>query len=376
MFVARDNKLTPRVRAEVSESVFLGVVWTFVALSLIFLCARCLIKIKTFKRIAPDDLVAIAAWLMFLADVSLWTNMSPRLYANYAMMQGKGPTSEAEATATLDRYGYFIHLVAPFKILFYTSLWTVKLSMLLFFRRLGHQIRSHEVWWWCVLVVTVATWMVCIADIDYPCTTSKPWPWIIKNCPYQSKLDYQNATFYANCALDIISDFLIISIPVLILWNTRVPLRRKLVLILIFSATMVVMVVSVIRVTVVQSEHQSAEIAWLFFWSYVEVGTAIMISCVASFRQLFVAQERATSASKPSPSSSVFERFKKSNRWRSTSYAEEGSEKSGQSLDSGRSGQNIFSPHSIQVHSMVRVSSNTAASASTRSEHAEYHQGV
>lgn len=59
----------------------------------------------------------------------------------------------------------------------------------------------------------------------------------------------------------------------LILWNTRVPIRRKLVLILIFSASVIVMVVSIIRVTVVQSGHQSVELAWLFFWSYVEVGT-------------------------------------------------------------------------------------------------------
>jgi len=373
MFTARDEKLVLRVRAEVSEAVFLGVVWTFVALSLVFLGVRCLIKIKMFKRIGPDDVIAIAAWLMFLSDVTLWTALSPRLYENYAMLQGKGPTDEAGMARNWERYGSLIHLVAPFKILFYTSLWTVKLSLLLFFRRLGHQIRSHEVWWWCVLFVTFATWAVCIADIDYPCTTSKPWPWIMEHCGYESKLAYQNATFYANCALDIISDILVISIPVLILWNTRVPIRRKLVLILIFSASVIVMVVSIIRVTVVQSGHQSVELAWLFFWSYVEVGTAIMISCVASFRQLFVAQERATSASKPSPGSSIFERFRKPSKMNSASY--EPSEKSGQSLDSGRSGQKILPPHSIQVHSMVRVSSNNP-SGPLPSDREEYANAV
>lgn len=201
MITTRDAMLKPRLRAEVSEPVFLvsripyrvvgkhyysvaeltlryqAVVWTFLALSLIFLCVRCVIKIKTFKRVAADDIVAIAAWILFLVNVILWTIMAPRLYENYHMLQGKGPIDEAGMARNWERYGEFVHVIAPFKMMFYTSLWTVKISLLLFFRKLGHQIRSHEIWWWCVLVVTVSTWLVCIGDIDYTCTT-KPWPYI------------------------------------------------------------------------------------------------------------------------------------------------------------------------------------------------------
>ncbi|KAF2846616.1 hypothetical protein T440DRAFT_432288 [Plenodomus tracheiphilus IPT5] len=359
--------LKPRLHAEISQTVFLGVVWTFVALSLIFVIIRCAIKLKTFKRISSDDIIALFAWVLFLTNIILWTVMSPRLYDNYEMLQGKGPFDEAGVMRNLERYGEFIHCIAPFTIMFYTSLWSVKISLLLFFRKLGHQIRSHEIWWWCVLFVTVSTWAVCVGNIDYACST-RAWKWIMTYCPVQAKIDYQNSTFYANCALDIISDCLIVSIPVLILWNTRVPLRRKLVLVGIFSVTVIVMVVSVIRVRVVNSKTQNSEIAWLIFWSYIENGTAIMISCVASFRQLFVAQERAASASasKSSAGKSFFTIFTKSKDSRTGSYGSR--DKSERSLDSERSAGKILPLNNIHVHSMVSVSSDNASGNHTAAQ--------
>ncbi|KAF2470378.1 uncharacterized protein BDR25DRAFT_151954, partial [Lindgomyces ingoldianus] len=274
------------LHAEVSQPVFLGCVWALAGLSLIFVLVRCFIKMMTFKRVSSDDVIAFIAWGMFLANIILWTVKSPILYRNYEVLQGKHPFDQVE----IERYGSFIRCIGAFTSIFYASLWSVKLSVLLFFRRLGNQIRRYEIWWWCVTAVTVSTWLICMADVDWPCNT-KPIQWIMLNCSSQNKINFQNRTFYANCALDILSDCLIVSIPILILWNVHVPLRKKIILTGIFSATVIVMVVSIIRVTVVNSKHQSAEIAWLVFWSFVENGTAIMISCVASFRQLFVASQ-------------------------------------------------------------------------------------
>ena len=53
--------------------------------------------------------------------------------------------------------------------LFYTCLWSVKISVLVFFHRLGQKVRGQRIWWWCVLGVTIATWATCIGDIQYPC---------------------------------------------------------------------------------------------------------------------------------------------------------------------------------------------------------------
>lgn len=57
------------------------------------------------------------------------------------------------------------------------------------------------------------------------------------------------------------------------LWNVRLPRRQKVLLITLFSLTVVVMIVSIIRVTIVGSETQDPDISWLYFWSNIEMPT-------------------------------------------------------------------------------------------------------
>lgn len=85
----------------------------------------------------------------------------------------------------------------------------------------------------------------------------------------------------------------VISIPSLILWKVQIPLKRKLMLLGIFSLTVVVMAVAIIRVAVNSDNTRNAAIDWLYFWSNIEAATAIVIACMASFRQLFVTSQNA-----------------------------------------------------------------------------------
>lgn len=105
---------------------------------------------------------------------------------------------------------------------------------------------------------------------------------------------YQNRTFYANCATDIITDCLskpesspflcvthysnrciVISIPVLMLWHVRISLLLKSILIGIFSVTVVVMITAIIRVTTVTLGNEEPDYSWLYFWSNIEMTTCM-----------------------------------------------------------------------------------------------------
>lgn len=88
------------------------------------------------------------------------------------------------------------------------------------------------------------------------------------------------------------------------LWNVRLPLRQKIMLMTIFSLTVVVMIVSIIRVTIVGLSTTNPDISWLYFWSNIEMSTAIVISCIASFRHVFVnAQNRRRQVGRSTPRS-------------------------------------------------------------------------
>ncbi|KAL8672327.1 MAG: hypothetical protein Q9168_003211 [Polycauliona sp. 1 TL-2023] len=85
------------------------------------------------------------------------------------------------------------------------------------------------------------------------------------------------------------------------------------------------MIVAIIRVTLVDSEIQNIDyaipdtakgiggkdtqkfpenidISWLYFWSCIEMTTAIIIACVASFRQFFVTTNKQRQENKPAGS--------------------------------------------------------------------------
>lgn len=57
-------------------------------------------------------------------------------------------------------------------IFFYTGLWSIKLSFLIFFRRLGQNVRNQKIVWWSVLIITTASYFACLGDIDYKCLAS------------------------------------------------------------------------------------------------------------------------------------------------------------------------------------------------------------
>lgn len=59
------------------------------------------------------------------------------------------------------------------------------------------------------------------------------------------------------------------------LWHVRIPLRQKLILIGIFSVTVVVMITAIIRVGIVNSIDENAEISWLYLWSNIEMATCM-----------------------------------------------------------------------------------------------------
>lgn len=92
-------------------------------------------------------------------------------------------------------------------VMFYIGLWSIKLSFLIFFYRLGDQIRSYQIFWCIVLAITIASGLVCIGDIQYHCL-SGPIEKVLVDCPSDAAIRFQEITIKVNCALDVVTDFM------------------------------------------------------------------------------------------------------------------------------------------------------------------------
>lgn len=72
----------------------------------------------------------------------------------------------------IEAYATLMPQITTFTILYYSCIWSIKFSFLIFFRKLGAgtHVKAHTIWWWVVFSFTLAGWIVCIADFDYKCS--------------------------------------------------------------------------------------------------------------------------------------------------------------------------------------------------------------
>ena len=107
----------------------------------------------------------------------IWQTQKHALYAQYA------PTTESLTPHFISQQRTVLRLELVIFLMYHCSLWCVKLSILLFFRRLqqGQSIRKQKIWWWCVLSFTVATWVISIGLVQYQCLV-RSFEWIARKC--------------------------------------------------------------------------------------------------------------------------------------------------------------------------------------------------
>lgn len=125
----------------------------------------------------------------------------------------------------------------------------------------------------------------------------------------------QNGTLKATATLDIVSDTLrrshssqsalpcilnaaVISIPVILLWNVKITLRRKLALWGILCLSIFTAITVVIKVAGGNISHGQVDSAWAIFWLQAEAAVAIIVVSITAFRALFVAH-RASKQQSP-----------------------------------------------------------------------------
>ncbi|KAL4744324.1 hypothetical protein BDW72DRAFT_199705 [Aspergillus terricola var. indicus] len=284
--------------ARVTGPVFVGVLWGATVLSFLFVSGRVLSRLYAFRRLWVDDAFAISAWFMLLAQAITWQTQVDTLYLMFWVSSGRiVPTLEVS-----HRMAKLLRAECAILVLFYSSLWAIKASFLIFFRRLAGVDRRWLVWFWCVVVFVAAAFFPCVGDIQYPCLL-RDQAYIQANCNQPRAFMYQYYTLIFNMVLDVLTDIAIISLPITLLWSAQIPTRRKIILMSILSMAVLIIIVAIVRVAVVATKNANPDGTWLWMWSFIEATVANIVACIASFRQLFVQQGKARWGSRPVPSS-------------------------------------------------------------------------
>ena len=101
----------------------------------------------------------------------------------------------------------------------------------------------------------------------------------------------------------------VISIPVILLWNVKITLRRKLALWGILCLSIFTAITAIIKIAGGNISHGQVDSAWAIFWFQAEAAIAVVVVSITAFRALFIAHrasKRQSPAQHASSSRSVW----------------------------------------------------------------------
>lgn len=134
-------------------------------MALCFLIFRLSVRLKSFAKLLSDDYLVLLAYSTFLVNDIMWQFQLKLVYDAFDAATGRKPYTD----------GWWIMMKHLHRSMFAASmlclccLWAVKLSFLLFFRKLGQRAKDFRVWWRCVLGMTIAAWIISIAVFPFNC---------------------------------------------------------------------------------------------------------------------------------------------------------------------------------------------------------------
>ncbi|KAI0382676.1 hypothetical protein F5Y04DRAFT_287721 [Hypomontagnella monticulosa] len=297
--------IPPPTPPGISYELFIGFLWAGVAIATIFLAGRLYARFRGPRRLHLDDVCILFAYVLILITAALWQYAAVDMYYILNVNAGVAPL-EADFEARTRRWLVISFVV---EIFFYTILILFKLSMLFFFKRLGTNINWFNYMWWPILFFSLSTYFVSIGDVEYRCLFND-LETITVFCNSPAGTSFLRTTLNVNCALDVISDFLmsdhvVMLIPIVLLWNVQIKWAKKLAFMGIFSLSIITMAISIARAADIGATQKSNGLP-----------DSIVVACSSAFRQLFMGPSQSKAKPAWSPTASYYERLKSNFRSR------------------------------------------------------------
>ncbi|KXJ97313.1 hypothetical protein Micbo1qcDRAFT_171014 [Microdochium bolleyi] len=251
----------------ISRAELIATIWILQAFAILLVAARLCIRRRFSGRFYVDDYLAVAALTLLLVNSILQTIMSKPMFEMLYVASGSAlPTADfAEITS------FYITAQRVSTGTFMLCLWTVKACFLAFFYRLVSRLTWAKRAWIGICVFTGLSLIVSIILTSVVCSS-------------------------VETAVNLISDFAIMLLPIYLTLGLQMSVRQKISLVAVLALGCIVAVFSVVRIAVTYTTTTLPELTWLALWSSTESSVAVMVACLPSFKVL-VSQNRASRGS-------------------------------------------------------------------------------
>ncbi|EPS41737.1 hypothetical protein H072_4340 [Dactylellina haptotyla CBS 200.50] len=259
------------------------------AVSVAFVLVRFYSRKFVTKKIRPED------WAMIPAVI-----VSVLLGGCFALGSdervGKGTLHQWDLT--FDEFKRYLQWLFGCEIFYPVALFLIRNSLLIFYWSLvpprSSAVRAHLVFRNAVIAfffVNIACVSVSLGTIIFQCTPIDYW-----NDPIFAKCIDRSASFIAGGVLIVVTDVMVLLLPIPIIWKLKLPIRSRLGVIGIFSLGLFACIASVNRI-ILASEVTGSDNGDITYtnaingsgtWSLLEVNIGIIASCVPAIKALFI----------------------------------------------------------------------------------------
>ncbi|KAK8033966.1 integral membrane protein [Apiospora marii] len=267
---------------------------TGVLFGLAMLCVMSRLAVRIFgkREFRWDDGFVLAAAVTLAAAFGVTTATIDRLYLTEAISRRLVVPFREEIPQVLELTKW----ATSFDFLTWTSVYMVKFAFQYFFFTLTRSMqRSITILYWSTVGITVVSWLYTVLCTIIVCPHFGADSVKCASNPGQHSRSLIN-NIIASC-LDIITDVLIISLPIVILRLSMMPLARKLSLAAMLCLSIAMIVVALVRligtVATTQADSLAAAPTWAWYWAVVESCIALIMTSVIVLRGAFVTTQPA-----------------------------------------------------------------------------------
>ncbi|CAI6338090.1 unnamed protein product [Periconia digitata] len=245
---------------------------------------RIFVRLKYQKQLRLDDaFIVLAAICLCVATGNLY-HICQYLYLHSAAVHV--PELLPLLLSEFDKLRGTHKKVYPFLAMIWTTTFAVRGCFLAFMRPLvWHISRAMNWYYWFVVVFSILSWAFVVANPFNIC----PYYGVESVKCFTSTVAEEKTLGLTSLVtvLDVLSDIMIVSLPIIVLWGSHLSRSTKFGLAVFLCLSIFMAICALIRIIGFHYKGIEDDV-WPFFWQQTEGSIAVMMASITAFRTLFV----------------------------------------------------------------------------------------
>ncbi|KIN08814.1 hypothetical protein OIDMADRAFT_76981, partial [Oidiodendron maius Zn] len=227
-----------------------------------------------------EDICMYGALVSFAIMCALYLATIPTFFNITAIEEGlMEPYASLESDLVVMLKEFFV-----VQFFYWLTLWAVKWSLLFMFKRVTDGLPLYNRLWWAMLVFSILTFIGCCISNFTSCSSMHAW-FTAGLCETPRDSRAKTISLWYCLGVDLLTDLLIMAIPIRVLWNLRISLLEKISIGVVFVVGIITMVTAIVRSVSLESTSGGGQVSttWLMLWAAIEGAIAIIVGCLPSF---------------------------------------------------------------------------------------------